>query len=258
VSGGLTLADVTVRLAGQEIVRSINASLTGSELVALVGPNGAGKTTLLRALAGLLPHAGAVRHGATDLAALPPAARARLIAYLPQGHQAHWPLPARDIVALGRYPHGGRDPSRLTVVDAAIVASAMQRADCTSFADRDVQTLSGGERARVMMARVLAVEAPILLADEPTAALDPRHQIEIMTTLKSEAARGALVIAVTHDLVLAGRFADRVLLMKDGALVADGPPAAVLTAPMMRQVYGVETVCITVAGQELALPWSAA
>jgi iron complex transport system ATP-binding protein len=134
----------------------------------------------------------------------------------------------------------------------------MQRADCAAFADRDVQTLSGGERARVMMARVLAVQAPVLLADEPTAALDPRHQIEVMAALKGEAERGALVVAVTHDLILAARHANRVLLLNDGALVADGPPAEVLTSHNMRSVYGVETRQIQIEGQELALPWSAA
>jgi iron complex transport system ATP-binding protein len=231
--------------------------LPAGELVALVGPNGAGKTTLLRALAGLLPHAGAVRLAGRDLSGLAPRERARLVAYLPQGHQAHWPLPARDIVALGRYPHGARDPSRLEPAAASAVDEAMRRADCAAFATRDVQTLSGGERARVMMARVLAVRAPVLLADEPTAALDPRHQLEIMTALADEARRGALVVAVTHDLTLAARFASRVLLLKDGALLGDGAAAEVLTPARLRDVYGVEARIIAVDGESLVVPWSA-
>jgi iron complex transport system ATP-binding protein len=258
VSGALGLAGVTVSLSGREIVRNVSATLAPGALVALIGPNGAGKTTLLRALAGLLPAQGAIRLGDRDLGAATPAERARLISYLPQGHQAHWPLPARDIVALGRYPHGARDPARLPAADRTIVDDALARTDAAAFADRNVQTLSGGERARVMMARVLAVQAPVLLADEPTAALDPRHQIEIMVTLKAEAARGALVIAVTHDITLAARFAARVLLMRDGALAADGTPAAVLTPGLMRDVYHVDTRQVLIDGETLVLPWAAA
>jgi iron complex transport system ATP-binding protein len=258
VSGGLELGGVGVTLGGREIVRDVSATLAAGALTALIGPNGAGKTTLLRALAGLLPATGGMRLDGRDLAAMSPAERARLIAYLPQGHQAHWPLPARDIVALGRFPHGGRDPSRLSSADAGIVAEAMRRADCAAFADRNVLTLSGGERARVMMARVLAVQAPVLLADEPTAALDPRHQLEIMSVLREEARRGALVIAVTHDLALAARFASRVLLMRDGGLAADGAPAKVLTPATLREVYGVEARMIAVDGETLVLPWGVA
>lgn len=258
MNAGLAIAGLAINLSGREIVRNVSADLPQGAFVALIGPNGAGKTTLLRALAGMLPHAGTVRHDDQDLASATPARRARIIAYLPQGHVAHWPLPARDIVALGRFPHGGNDPSRLSAEDVAIVDDAMRRADCATFAERNIQTLSGGERARVMMARVLAVQAPVLLADEPTAALDPRHQLGIMSALRNEARRGALVMAVTHDLLLAARFADRLLLLHDGGLVADGAPGAVLTADSMRNVYGVETRRITIDGQELALPWSAA
>jgi iron complex transport system ATP-binding protein len=258
MSGGLSLAGVGVAIEGRKVVDGVSAELPPGALVALVGPNGAGKTTLLRALAGLLPHDGTVGWGGRALAALRPMERGRLVAYLPQGHQAHWPLPARDIVALGRYPHGARDPDKLAPADAAAVEEAMRRADCEAFAGQDVRTLSGGERARVMMARVLAVQAPVLLADEPTAALDPRHQLEIMAALREEAGRGALVVAVTHDLTLAARFAARVLLMKEGALAADGPPAEVLTPERLRAVYGVEARIVDVGGERLVVPWSAA
>ena len=120
----------------------------------------------------------------------------------------HWPLPARDIVALGRYPHGATDPARLSPKDTEAVLRAMQAADVMEFAERRVTELSGGERSRVALARVLAVEAPVILADEPTASLDPRHQIDVMKTLRASADPGALVIVVTHDLGLAARFAD--------------------------------------------------
>jgi iron complex transport system ATP-binding protein len=254
----LTLDRVGVVLEGRAILRGVSTTLGRGELVALLGPNGAGKTTLLRAIAGLIPATGGIAALSHDLAALAPAARARLIAYLPQGHQAHWPLPAEAIVALGRYPHGLRDPARLSAAEAGIVARAMDRADATPFRGRNIQTLSGGERARVMMARVLAVEAPILLADEPTAALDPRHQLEIMTCLRREAEAGALVIAVTHDIALAARFATRALVLAEGALVAGGAPSDVLTDALMADVYGVTMQRAIVGGQAVLMPWSAA
>ncbi len=210
------------------------------------------------ALAGLLPSSGRATYDGADLSRMPPKQRARLIAYLPQGHQAHWPLPARDIVALGRHPHGSGDPTRLPAAEQAIVDAAMARTDVAALAEQNVQTLSGGERARVMIARMLAVQAPVLLADEPTAALDPRHQLEIMRVLKTEAARGCLSIAVTHDLMLAARFADRVLLMADGTLAADGTAAEVLTRERLRSVYHVDTRQVMIDGSPMEIPWSAA
>ena len=209
----LTAQELTVELAGRIVLNDISLSLASGHLVALVGPNGAGKTTLLRALAGLLPSDGAIHVGGEALSSLALRDRARRFAYLPQGHVVHWPLPARDIVALGRYPHGATDPARLTAKDAEAVSRAMQAADVVAFADRRITELSGGERSRVALARVLAVEAPVILADEPTASLDPRHQFDVMRGLRAAADRGVLVIVVTHDLGLAARFADTVLVL---------------------------------------------
>ena len=163
------------------------SSLPSGHLVALVGPNGAGKTTLLRALAGLVPSTGAIDVGGDALSSLSLRERARRFGYLPQGHIMHWPLPARDIVALGRYPHGATDPARLTPKDTEAVLRAMQATDVVEFSERRVTELSGGERSRVALARVFAVEAPVILADEPTASLDPRHQIDIMKSLRAAA-----------------------------------------------------------------------
>ena len=187
----LTASDVSVTLGGRAVLDDISLSLPAGHLVALVGPNGAGKTTLLRALAGLLPSQGEIVVGRDALFSLSLRERARRFAYLPQGHVVHWPLPARDIVALGRIPHGAGDPARLSPRDAEAVTRAMQLTDVTGFSARPVTELSGGEKSRVALARVLAVEAPVMLADEPTASLDPRYQLDVMTNLRNAARRGS-------------------------------------------------------------------
>ena len=228
-SAFLTAQGLNVKLSGRAVLNDISLSLSSGHLVALVGPNGAGKTTLLRALAGLVPSTGAIGVGGNALASLSLRERARRFAYLPQGHIVHWPLPARDIVALGRYPHGATDPARLTPADTEAVKRAMQATDVVEFSERRVTELSGGERSRVALARVLAVEAPVILADEPTASLDPRHQIDVMKNLRTTADKGVLVIVVTHDLGLAARFADHVLVLSEGRLVSQGGPAEALS-----------------------------
>lgn len=253
----LVAEGLSADLGGRKALAGVSLALPPGRLVAVIGPNGAGKTTLLRAIAGLVPATGRLTLDGEDLAGLVPAARARRIAYLPQGHQVHWPLPARDVVALGRFPHGARDPARLGGEDARRVREAMERTETLEFADRPVQALSGGERARVMLARVLACGASVILADEPTAALDPRHQLAVMQTLREEARRGALVLAVTHDLPLAMRFAAQAMVMNQGAVVASGPPEDVLDARLFADVYGVRAETVEAGGVRLALPWTA-
>src|SRR2546423_977398 len=172
----VTAQGVSVTLAGRLVLSDVSLALASGHLVALVGPNGAGKTTLLRALAGLVPSDGAIRICDDALSSLGLHERARRFGYLPQGHLVHWPLPARDIVALGRYPHGATDPARLTAKDADAVLRAMQAADVMEFSERRVTELSNGERSRVALARVLAVGAPGILAGGPAASAGPRHQ----------------------------------------------------------------------------------
>jgi iron complex transport system ATP-binding protein len=252
----LTAQDLNVTLGGRAVLNGISLSLSSGHLVALVGPNGAGKTTLLRALAGLVPSDGAIQVGGDALSSLPLRERARRFAYLPQGHIVHWPLPARDIVALGRYPHGATDPGRLALKDAEAVLRAMQATDVVEFSDRRVTELSGGERSRVALARVLAVEAPVILADEPTASLDPRYQIDVMKSLRAAADEGVLVIVVTHDLGLAARFADTVLVLSEGRLAAQGAPAAALSDDIMGEVFRVSAYRAEYQREAVIVPWA--
>ncbi len=244
-SNGTILAanDVDVRLGDALVVEHASLRLRAGELVVLVGPNGAGKTTLIRALAGLIPAQGRITLDGRPLETVPPRERARRIAYLPQGNTFHWPLPVAEIVRLGRTPHG--DPfSRPTEADQAAVRRALIATGIEAFAGRAVTTLSGGERARVALARALATEAVVLLVDEPTVSLDPRHQLVVMGLLRDAARAGGAVLAVVHDLALAARFADRVLVMDRGRLIVDATPGEALSAERIADTFGVDAVIV--------------
>jgi iron complex transport system ATP-binding protein len=254
----LAADEVQVMLGGRLVVTDASFALPRGSLTALVGPNGAGKTTLLRALCGLIPAAGIVRIDKDMLEDLAVRERARRFAYLPQGHVVHWPLPVRDVVALGRFPHGATDPSRLPPHDAEAVERAMRATDILDLADRRVTEISGGERSRAIVARVLAVEAPIILADEPTSSLDPRHQIEVMRLLRDAAESGTLVIVVTHDLGLAARFADTVIVMQAGRLATVGPPAQALSPDILAEVFQVNAFRGEWKGEPVIVPWTTA
>ncbi len=241
-SSPLLRADkVTVHLDGRAVVESASLILWTGELVALVGPNGAGKTSLMRALAGLLPAIGNIEVSGRQLDALSPRERARAIAYLPQGHVFHWPMNVAAGVALGRHPpadaFSSASPDDRAAIQLALAATATEE-----FSKRPVTTLSGGERARVALARALATEATVLLADEPTASLDPRPQLVLMDLLRRTTRNGRAVLAILHDLTLAARFADRVLLMDRGGIIADGAPSDALSSARVAQVFGVDMI----------------
>jgi iron complex transport system ATP-binding protein len=257
----MTLATeaIEVRYETRLAVRPTSMTLATGELVALIGPNGAGKSTLLRALAGLTAHGGTVTWQGRPLARLDRRERARTVAYLPQTPPVHWPLLAHELVALARLPHRAYGaPAR--AVDAEAVIAAMRQTDTLEFAARSVERLSVGERARVLLARALAVQAPVLLVDEPIAMLDPYHQLRVMHALRAYAAGDAgsgpkLVVAVLHDLGLAARFCSRALLMNEGAIVKDGPPETALGAEPIRAHYRVEPLLSRHDGEPVIVPW---
>ncbi len=234
----IVLRNASVRLGKRIVVDKVSLGLHAGTLIALVGPNGAGKTSLVKAIAGLLPVSGTLDINGQPLAKMLLAERARRIAWLPQGGMVHWPVCVREIVALGRIPFG-RPGQRMDATGHAAVEQAIVDCCLDHLADRPATQLSGGERSRVLLARALASQAPILLADEPVAALDPAHQLAIMNVLRREADRGRLVICVLHDLTLAARFADRMIVLHRGAKVADGAPGAVLQAGHLDAVFGV-------------------
>jgi iron complex transport system ATP-binding protein len=251
----LTAQDVRYRIGSHTAVDGVSVDVRPGELLGLVGPNGAGKSTLLRLLAGLLaPQQGTVTQDGAPLASLSIERRARRIGYLAQAGEVHWPLSVERLVALGRLPH--LSPWRQgSAADRAAIARAMDACDVTRFAGRTVATLSGGERARVLLARALAVEPAVLLADEPAAGLDPHHQLRVMDLVRERAQAGMAVVVVLHDLGMALRTCDRVLLMDRGRAVACGPAADVLDEEAIARVYDVGAEIGALSGRPVLSLW---
>jgi iron complex transport system ATP-binding protein len=236
----LTIQGVDITLSGRRVLHDVSAILRPGRVTAILGPNGAGKSTLIKAAAALVvPTQGVIRLGDRSVTALHPRERARTIGYLPQDASVHWNVAASEIVALGRVPH--RNPfAGPSQHDRDAVIQAMVATETIHLANRPVNELSGGERARVLLARVLAGEPDWLLADEPLASLDPGHQLDILDRLQSVARGGAGVVIVLHDLLHAGRVADDVLLLKNGRVLASGEAGAVLTQANLRAAFEIE------------------
>jgi iron complex transport system ATP-binding protein len=230
---------LSIRIGGRRIVDGVDLSADAGEFIGLIGPNGAGKSTLLRALAGLIrPASGRVLLNGAHVLELDPRELARRRAYLPQQRELAWSYSVEAVVALGRFAYGA--PRRLEGADRAAVDRALAAVGLHGFKDRDAFTLSGGETARMHLARALAAEAPLLFADEPTSSLDIRHQIEIMRIMSEAAEAGGLVLAAIHDLALAARFCSRLIVVDRGRIVADGLPDGTLSAERLASVFAVE------------------
>jgi iron complex transport system ATP-binding protein len=237
------------------ILHDIDLHLNPGELLGLVGPNGAGKSTLLRIITGLLKdYSGTIAINGTPFSAIPSRQRARQIAYLAQESIAHWPLRVERLVELGRIPHldSWHKPGER---DAAVIKKVMANTDVTFLRNRTFNTLSGGERMRVLLARALAVEPVILLADEPVAALDPAHQLDVMALLRNHCDQGGSAIVVLHDLSLAAHYCHRLQLLHKGRTYATGAPFEVLSAENLEQVYRIRMRRDEGHSESAFLPW---
>jgi iron complex transport system ATP-binding protein len=247
---------IVVSINGTAILRGIDLTLEPGSMVGLIGPNGAGKTTLLRVLANLRPpDRGSIFYNGATASQIGRRAFARQLAYLAQGTVVHWPLTVERLVGLGRLPYR-RVWSNGAADNERAIAEALRATETEPFRHRTLATLSGGERTRVLLARALAVEAEVLLADEPTAALDPYHQLHIMELLQETARRGTTVVVVLHDLTLAARFCTRLVLLDAGRVVADGSPEVVLSTANLARVYRVTGLHGAHDRELYVLPWT--
>jgi iron complex transport system ATP-binding protein len=235
----LSLRNVAVHYGAQRILQDVSLDLSAGALVGLIGPNGAGKTTLLRSCASLVPlSSGDIFLNGRPLQAWHRRERARVVGYLAQERSVLWPISSGRLVALGRLPHLGPWDA-LPDADQAEVVKAMTATDVLHLAARAVTELSGGELTRVLVARVLAGAPTVLLADEPVSGLDPAHAMQVLTIFRALAREGRTVVVVLHDLTLAARFCDRLVLMDRGGIAAEGAPLEVLTAAHLARTYGI-------------------
>ena len=250
----IALEGVTVTLGDRPVVDHVDVRIAEGEWVALIGPNGAGKTTMLRAIAGLVPFEGAIALHGTATGSMHRREIARAVAVVPQAPSTPPWMTVGEYVLLGRTPHLGA-LAREGAADHLAAARALERLDLLGFRDRLLGTLSGGEKQRAVVARALAQEAQVVILDEPTAALDIGHQqqaFELLDELRGES--GLTLLAAMHDLTLAAQYADRMVLLDAGRIVADGPPADVLTQALIAAHYAASIEVVDVAGRIAIVP----
>lgn len=251
----LSIENLTVRFGTATILDDVSLRIGKGEFVGLIGPNGAGKSTLLKAILNLVKSHGKVSLAGQDSATMTADQRAIVANYLPQDRDVYWPVDVEKLVGLGRErtrnAFSGPSQSDRLAVDAA-----MERMDVTHLRKRPATELSGGERARVLIARMLAQDTPLMLADEPTSGLDPSHQIALMSCFAGLAAESKSVVCCLHEISLTARWCDRIIVIDKGSIFADGPPEEVLTQKMMQLVYGVEAYESEFRSELVFLPWN--
>jgi len=232
---------VSVTLDRRRVLSDVTVDAKPGEVLALLGPNGAGKSTLLKALAGLIPYEGRVEIAGSEVGSLSPRKRAKLVSYVPQRSLLMSALSVQEVVALGRYVHGGRFGG-MSSIDQEAIDQALETAHADALRDRIFTHLSVGEQQRVLLARALASDAPILLLDEPTAALDVGEGLAVLRLIRTLAARNHTLIVVLHDLADARSTTDRALLLKDGRVAEQGDTREVISPDPIRAVYGVNLI----------------
>lgn len=255
----IRFSNLSVTQAHTPILTGVSGHIPRGQLTGIIGPNGAGKSTLARALLGLLPSHGDIDIDGQSLASFTRPALAKTAAYLPQGQMLHWPLSVERLVSLGRLPHLG-PLSRIQPSDQHAIDWAMEQTGTRSLRHRCATSLSGGERARALLARALACQAPLLIADEPLASLDPGYQLDVIALLQSQSEQGTTVACVLHDLGMALRYCDHLILLVDGQILAQGKCEQVLTPAHLSAAFGIDAdidhqaKTLSIKGRSAALP----
>ncbi|MEM7067998.1 MAG: ABC transporter ATP-binding protein [Pseudomonadota bacterium] len=248
----LSLNRLSVSRGNKRILEDVSLEIAAGEFVGLLGPNGAGKSTLLKATLNLVKSTGGIKFQGNDSHLMSEAERARYASYLPQEREVNWPLTVEKIVSLGA---SNTSAVAKTTSDKLIsISEALHRMDVFHLKSRPITQLSGGEQARALIARALAQDTALLLADEPAAGLDPAHQISLMKSLHDLAAEGKSIVACLHEIPLAARWCSRIIVLNNGKIIADGTPNDVLSEALISQVYGVQTFRTTTEAGLLVVP----